>query len=396
MDFNLTDEHIQIKTTVQKILKKFESRREELVQKTLKQRIFPQEVWDAIAEAGLLGTFVPEEYGGTGLGLLAMAIAVEEMSTLGFGNAILILTCMDALCIQKLGSEELKRKFLPNIASGKYKFCFAITEADAGSNTFRIKTLAKKKNGYYTINGSKTFITGADVADYMLLVTRTKSLEEVQKEGMPKAYGLSLFIVDTKSKGITLHTLPTHGIEGMNQFTIFFDDVEVPAENLVGEEHMGSMALFRALNPERILASATAVGVSEFCLKKAIEFANVRRVFKDTPIGQYQAIQHPLAEIKIYQEAVRLLCYKAAWAYDQNMEPGIVGQYANMAKYLGAELGIMAADRAIETLGGNGFSEEYHVVYLWEAMRLLRTAPISKEMILNYISEHLLNLPRSY
>lgn len=396
MDFNLREEHIQIKNTVQKILKKFEPRKDEFIQKALKQRIFPQEVWDALAEAGILGTVIPEEYGGTGLGLLAMAIAVEEMSTMGFGNAILILTCMDALCLMKNGSEELKRRFLPNIATGKYKFCFAITEADAGSNTFRIKTLARKKNGKYVINGSKTFITGADVADYILLVTRTKSLEEVMKEGMPKAYGLSLFIVDAKSKGITLHTLPTHGIEGMNQFTIFFDDVEVPAENLVGEENMGSMALFKALNPERILAAATAVGVSEFCLRKAIEFANVRRVFKDTPIGQYQAIQHPLAEVKIYQEAVRLLYQKAAWAYDQDMEPGIVAQYTNMAKYLGAELGIMAADRAIETLGGNGFSEEYHVVYLWEAMRLLRTAPISKEMILNYISEHVLNLPRSY
>ena len=285
---------------------------------------------------------------------------------------------------------------IPNIATGKHKFCFAITEADSGSNTFRIKTLAKKDGNKYIVNGSKTFITGVDVADYMLLVVRTKSYEQVVKEGMPKAFGLSLLIVDTKSKGITLHTLPTRGIEGMNQFTIFFDNVEVPKENLVGEEDAGSMALFKALNPERILAAATVVGVSQFCLNKAVAFANVRHVFKDVPIGQYQAIQHPLAEVKIYQEAVRLLYSKAAWAFDKEQNPGEVGMYANMAKYLGAELGIMAVDRTIETLGGNGFSEEYEIVYLWEAMRLLKTAPISKEMILNYISEHMLGLPRSY
>ncbi|HEY4715736.1 MAG TPA: acyl-CoA dehydrogenase family protein [bacterium] len=396
MNFELTDEHVQIKTTIRNILKKFEPKKAELMQKVLKDRIFPYEVWDAIAEAGIFGCVVPEKYGGSGIGLLPYAIAIEEMGSIGFGNALMILTAMDALCILRNANEDVKKRFLPNIATGKHKFCFAITEADSGSNTFRIKTLAKKDGNKYIVNGSKTFITGVDVADYMLLVVRTKSYEQVVKEGMPKAFGLSLLIVDTKSKGITLHTLPTRGIEGMNQFTIFFDNVEVPKENLVGEEDAGSMALFKALNPERILAAATVVGVSQFCLNKAVAFANVRHVFKDVPIGQYQAIQHPLAEVKIYQEAVRLLYSKAAWAFDKEQNPGEVGMYANMAKYLGAELGIMAVDRTIETLGGNGFSEEYEIVYLWEAMRLLKTAPISKEMILNYISEHMLGLPRSY
>jgi alkylation response protein AidB-like acyl-CoA dehydrogenase len=396
MDFHLSDEQLQVRTTVQHVMKRFEGRRGELMRKVHKERAFPHEIWDAVAQVGLLGSFLPEEYGGSGMGLLGYTVALEEISSIGFGNALLVLTAMDALCILRNGPEQVKKKYLPGIAEGKYKFCFGLTEADAGSNTFRIKTSAVKRDGHYVINGSKTFITGVDVADYMLCVTRTKSLEELGREKMSKAYGLSLFIVDTKAKGLTLQVLPTRGIEGMNQFSVFFDDVEVPAEDLVGEEHAGAVALFKGLNPERILAAATAVGASEYCLKKAVEYANVRRVFRDTPIGQYQAIQHPLAEAKIYQEAVRLLAYKAAWAYDQGLNPGEVGMYANMAKYLAAQLGIMAVDRAIETMGGSGFSEDSGVVFLWDAMRLLKTAPVSNEMILNYISEHVLNLPRSY
>jgi alkylation response protein AidB-like acyl-CoA dehydrogenase len=396
LNFELSDEQKMIKEGVRSLFKKFEKRKAELREKIIKRKEFPQEVWDEIAKAGYIGSVIPPEYGGTGSGLLTTIFTVEEMSSLGFGNALLILTVVDACCILKNGSEELKRRFLPKIAEGKYKCALGVTEADAGTNTFRIKTFAQKKNGYYVINGSKTFITGADVADYIMLVTRTVSYTEVVEKGLPKAYGLTLFMVDLKSKGITINTLPMRGIEGTNQCTIFFEDVEVPAENMIGEENAGAFALFKGLNPERILAAASAVGLSEFCLNMAVEYAKERKVFRDTPIGAYQAIQHPLAEVKVYQEAVRLLTYRAGWAFDRDMEPGVVGAYANMAKYLGAELAIMAVDRAIETLGGNGFSEENTLIYIWEAARLLKTAPVSKEMILNYISEHVLGLPRSY
>ena len=396
MDFSLTDEQKMIKESIRSLYKKFESKKDELRERMLKKKQFPQEIWDEIAKAGYIGSPIPQEYGGTGTGLLTMVFVTEEMSRFGFGNALMILTIVDACCILKNGTEELKRRFLPPIAEGKYKCALGVTEADAGTNTFRIKTFAEKKNGYYTINGSKTFITGADVSDYIMLVTRTVSYNEVVEKGLPKAYGLSLFMVDLKSKGITMNLLPTKGIEGANQFTIFFEDVEVPAENLIGDENAGSFALFKGLNPERILAAASAVGLSEFCIEKAVDYAKDRKVFRDMPIGSYQGIQHPLAEAKIYQEAVRLLAYRAAWAFDNEMEPGIVGAYANMAKYLGAELALMSADRAIETLGGNGFSEENSIIYMWEAARLLKTAPVSKEMILNYISEHILGLPRSY
>lgn len=396
LDFSLGDEQRMLKDSVRSIFRRFEGRRAELREMIIKRREFPREMWEAIAEGGFLGCVIPPEYGGTGMGLLASTFVVEEMGKMGFGNAVLILTTMDAVCIERNGTEELKRRFLPKMASGELKFCFALTEANAGSNTFRLETTAERQGDSYVINGSKTFITGVDVTDYMLLVTRTKSLKQCQEEGLPKAYGLSLFIVDTRSAGLSKTVIPTRGIEGMNQWSVYFDNVRVPANNLIGEEHAGAMALFKALNPERILAAASAVGVSEHCLQVACNYARERKVFRGTPIGQYQAVQHPLADVKIRQEAVRLMTYKAAWAFDAGLPPAEAAFYANCAKYLGAELGVMAADASIETLGGNGFSDDYGIAHLWEAMRLLKTAPISKEMILNYVAEHTLDLPRSY
>lgn len=396
LDYSFSDEQQAIKQTVQDIIRRFEPKREELRKLVLEEKKFPQEVWDAISEAGFMGSMIPEQYGGSEMGLTAMSILVEELAKWGFGNAIIILTTMDALCIVKSGSDVVKEKFLPKIATGEYKFAFAVTEASAGTNTFRITSLAKKEGDVYKINGSKTFITGVDVADYLLLVVRTKPIQECIDEGLPKAYGLSLFVVPTDAKGLRMDLLPTGGIEGMNQWTLFFEDMEVPAENLVGDEHAGTMALFKALNPERILAAAVTVGMSEYCLRIACEYAHDRKVFKDTPIGQYQAIQHPLAQVKIKQEAVRNLVYKASWAVDNDLPPNEAGFYANCAKYLGSELGYEAVDRAIQTLGGNGFSTEYGLLHLLTSVRLLKTAPISNEMILNYVAEHTLELPRSY
>jgi acyl-CoA dehydrogenase len=396
LDFELSQQQQLIRKAARDVIRTFEPRRKELREKVIRRREFPRDVWDALAGAGFMGSFIPAEYGGTGLGLLAMAFAIEEMAALGFGNALMVLTAMDALCILRNGPEDVRREFLPRIADGSLTFCFALTEADSGSNTFRIRTRAEKKGDLYVVNGSKTFISGWDVADYALLAVRTTSLREAREQGMPKQFGLSLFVVDTKAPGVTAQVIPTRGIEGLNQFTVFFDDVEVPAGRLVGQENGGAVALFLALNPERILAAATAVGMTDYSLKIAVDYARERKVFGDRPIGAYQAIQHPLAEVKIYQDAVRLLTYRAAWAYDKNMSPLDVGVYANMAKYLAAELALMAVDRSIETLGGNGFSDDFGLGDLWDVARLLRTAPVSKEMILNHIAEHVLELPRSY
>ncbi|MEW5946413.1 MAG: acyl-CoA dehydrogenase family protein [bacterium] len=395
-EFEMTDEQKMIRDTVKGMVKKIEPRREEFRRMVMDEKKFPQELWDMFADAGFLGALVPEEYGGTDMGLMAMAMALEEMGCHGFGNAFFILTTMATMCTLKNGTEEQKRRFLPRIVRGDMKIAFALTEPDAGSNTFRISTLAKKDGGAYRVTGQKVFITGADVADAMLLVTRTTSVDECIKQGMPKAYGFSLFIAPTKAKGLEMKPIPTRGIEGMRQFTLYMEDMEVSADDLIGQENMGSMALFNSLNPERILAAANTVGLSEHVIQKACEYARERRVFGGKPIGSHQAIQHPLAECKIEQEAVRLLVYKAATMFDADAHPGQVGIYANMAKYLAAELGIKAVDRAMETLGGYGFSEEYGIIYYHDVVRLLKTAPISKEMILNFVGEHVLNLPRSY
>ncbi len=396
LDFELSEEQKLIQKSVDEIFKKLGSKVDELREISIKQKKFPEELWEEFTKAGLLGSIIPEKYGGTDLGLLGLTVAMEQVGTYGFGNAILILTVMDSCCILRNGTEELKKRFLPKIAEGKLKIVFALTEPDAGSNTFRIKTFARKEGNVYKLRGEKIFITGVDMADYILVVARTKTIEQVEKEGLPKAFGLSLFLVDSKAEGLDKKEIPMKSIEGTTQWSLFFDDVEVPVENLVGQENMGSMALFNSLNPERILAAATCIGVSEFMLKKSVDYAKQRKVFKNTPIGNYQAIQHPLAEIKIEQEAARLVMYKAAWAFDKNLPPGVIGMYADMAKYLAAEVAIKAVDRAIETYGGYGFSEEYKIIDYWEGMRLIRTAPITKEMILNYISEHVLGLPKSY
>lgn len=396
LDFSFTDEHEMIRQTARDIARRFEPRRRELKNLILKEHKFPQEVWDALAEAGLTGAVVPPEYGGSGLGLLGMSIALEELGSHGLGNAVLILTAMDAVCIARNGTEEMKKRFLPAIASGKLKLCFAVTEPEAGSNTFRISTVARRRGDHYEISGQKVFITAADVTDYVLLVARTLTLDEVKEQGLPKVEGLSLFLVPTNAPGLDRQALPMRGIEGYSQFQLFLDRVPVPAENLIGEEHKGAWALFNTLNPERILAAAHLCGTMQWLLDKACAYAKERKVFGGKPIGGYQAIAHPLADSRIQLDAVRLLTYRAAWAFDRQDPPGVVGGYANMAKYLAAEAAIATADRAIETLGGYGFSEEYDVIHAWEGTRLVRTAPVTKEMILNFVSEHVLGLPRSY
>jgi acyl-CoA dehydrogenase len=397
LDFELSPEQQLIQKATRELLARFEPRRAEFRRMIQQERRYPQELWDALAEMGFMGSLIPEAYGGSGLGLTALALGLEELSSAGIAaSTLLLLTGMDALCIVRNGSEALKQRFLPGIATGRLKFCFAITEPDAGSNSFRISTRAERQGDAYEITGSKVFITGVDVTDYMLLVTRTTAYRDVAAQKLPKAHGFSLFVVPTDAPGLEKRKLPMRGIEGHNQFLLFFDRVRVPAENLVGVENQGAAALFNSLNPERILAAASACGTIAYLLRRACEYARERKVFGDRPIGAYQGLAHPLAEVRIELDAVRLLTYRAAWAFDRGDPPSTVGAYANMAKYMAAETGVKAADRAIETLGGYGFSEEYGIIHAWEGTRLLRTAPVSREMILNHIAEHVLELPRSY
>jgi alkylation response protein AidB-like acyl-CoA dehydrogenase len=395
-NFALSEEHNLVRTAVRTMLQRLEPRREEFRERARRERRFPEEVWQGFADVGLLGCLVPEEYGGNGAGLLALTIGFEEICANSFSPGLLLVTAMDSACLLKNGSEELKQRFLPGVADGSLKLCFAITEPDAGTNAFRISTTAKRDGDRYLLNGQKVFISGVDAADYMLVVARTTTLAELEDQGKPKSHGLSLFMVDTKAKGLEKTPINIGLSEELTQFQLFFDNVEVPADHLVGQEDNGTFAMFNSLNPERILAAAICTGMAEAALRKAVDYAKERKVFKETPIGAYQAIAHPLAEVKIWLEAVKLMAYRAAWAFDRDMNPAEVGTYANMAKFLGADLAIKAVDAAIETHGGLGFAEETGLMAQWAGARLLKTAPVSREMILNYVSEWNLGLPRSY
>jgi alkylation response protein AidB-like acyl-CoA dehydrogenase len=394
--FGLTDEQRMIKETTERMLRPFESRRQEFERTLRTSGRVPEEFWTALGEAGLLGAFIPEEYGGTAMGLTALATATDAMSSKGFGHPLFLLTGMDAMCIARDGSAELKRRFLPGIADGTIKLAFAITEANAGTNSFRMTTRATRDGDAYVLDGEKTFITGIDQADHVLMVVRSRSREEVERDALPKTSCLSVFVIDAHAPGMTLTPLPMRAIDGASQWTVHLDGVRVPRENLVGAEHAGALVMFNTLNPERILVAAGACGQTERLLDMAVGYANQRVVFGSRPIGAHQAVQHPLADVRIRLEAVRGLTYKAAAAFDAGVDPAETGAYSNMAKYLASDLAIDAADRAIQTHGGAGFSEDVGVIGYWERTRLMRTAPISKEMILNFVGEHVLGLPRSY
>jgi len=395
INFALGEEQQLVRTSVRTMLRKYIPRRDEFRRMNAERR-FPQELWDDFARIGLLGCLVPEQYGGTDAGLLPLTIAFEELTAQGFFPGLMLVTSMDAACIVRNGSEELKQRFLPKVVAGQLKLCFAVTEPNAGTNTFRVETHARRDGDVYHLNGQKIFITGVDQADYMLLVARTTTVKELQEQGRPKSQGLSLFLVDTNSPGLQKTLLPTLSNDGAGQFQLFFDNVEVPAANLVGQEDNGALAMFNSLNPERILAAAICSGMTQQCLEKSVAYAKDRRVFKDTPIGAYQAIAHPLAEVRIWHDAVKLMTYRAAWSFDQGLDPLEVGTQSNMAKFLAADLALKAVDAAIETHGGNGFSEDFGLINLWFGARLFKTAPVSREMILNYVSEWSLGLPRSY
>ncbi|MCA9523863.1 MAG: acyl-CoA/acyl-ACP dehydrogenase [Myxococcales bacterium] len=396
MDFRLTEEQQMIRDAALKFGARWTDKAESLRQHTLTKGEVPKEYWQEFCENGFMGALIPEQYGGSGLGLTAMTLILEAVSSHNLANALMMLTAMDALCILKAGPEPLRQRYLPKICAGEIKLAFAITEPDAGSNAFRMRTVARREGDKLILNGSKTFITAVDVVERVLVVARSMRYEELKAQGLPKVYGFNLLLVDPKAPGFTMQEMPTEGIEGFRQWTLFFDNVEVPLDELIGQEHQGAMAMFNVLNAERTLAAALSLGESEWLLKRSVEYAKQRVVFGDKPIGAYQAIQHPLAEIRAELEAARLVTYKAATLFDQNANPQQIVPFANMAKLLSGELGIKAADRAIQTHGGNGFSREFGLIQAWVNARLVRTAPISKEMILNFIGEHVLGLPRSY
>ncbi|HWG60461.1 MAG TPA: acyl-CoA dehydrogenase family protein [Streptosporangiaceae bacterium] len=345
------------------------------------------ELWQALAEAGYVGINIPAEYGGGGAGLAELVMVCEE--TAAQGCPLLLLVVSSAIAgevIATYGSQEQRKEWLPRLATGAGKLVFAITEPDAGSNTHRLSTTATRDGDDYVLNGQKYYISGVDEADAILVVARTGSDEQTGNAR------LSLFLVDTTAPGLVKRHLPVALSAPEQQFTLFFDDVRVGTDRLVGGEGAGFRQVFHGLNPERITTAAIGVGIGRYALAKAAAYA-ANRVVWDQPIGGHQAVAHPLAKAKIDLELAALMTARAAWLHDHDQP---AGEAANMAKYAAAEAAIAAVDAAIQTHGGNGLSTEYGLVTLWGMARLLRIAPVNREMILNYVAQHSLGLPRSY
>ncbi|MFE0868844.1 acyl-CoA dehydrogenase family protein [Streptomyces rochei] len=347
-------------------------------------------LWQAAAKLGYIGVNLPEAYGGGGAGITELSLVLEEMGAAG--NPLLMMIVSPAICgtvIARFGTDEQKREWLPPLADGSRLMAFGITEPDAGSNSHRITTTARRDatTGDWVLTGRKVFVSGVDIADATLIVGRT----EDARTGKLKP---CLFIVPRDAPGFERRPIDMELSAAEKQFELTLDDVRLPADALVGDEDAGLLQLFAGLNPERIMTAAFGIGMGRYALSRALEYARERTVWK-TPIGAHQAIAHPLAQAHIDLELARLMMRKAAHLYDAGDDTG-AGEAANMAKYAAGEACVRAVDQAVHTLGGNGLTREFGLAQLITASRVARIAPVSREMILNYVSHQTLGLPKSY
>jgi alkylation response protein AidB-like acyl-CoA dehydrogenase len=346
------------------------------------------ELWNEAGRLGYLGVAVPEEYGGGGAGIGDLAAVCEEFCAAG--TPMLLMVVSPAICatvIARFGTGEQKRHWLPRFATGEVKMSFAITEPDAGSNSHRLTTTARRDGGDWILSGRKVFISGVDEADAVLVVGRT----EDARTGKLKPV---LLIVPTDAPGFEYRPIEMDLISTDKQFGLFLDDVRLPADALVGAEDAAIAQLFAGLNPERIMGASFSLGLARYALDKAVAYARERSVW-GAPIGSHQGLAHPLAQIKIELELAKLMTQKAAALYDGGDDSG-AGEAANMAKYAGAEVAIRAVDQAVQVHGGNGLAAEYGLGSLLGAVRAGRVAPVSREMVLNFVAQHSLGLPKSY
>jgi acyl-CoA dehydrogenase len=352
---------------------------------------FPTEFYEAFAEGGWLGIAIPEQYGGSGLGISEASILLEEVAASGAamnGCSSMHLTIFGLNIIVKHAGESLRDEILPRAVDGSLHVCFGLTEPNAGTDTTRISTIAKRHGDRYVINGRKVWITKAAQSQKMILIARTTPRDEVAKP----TQGMSLFFIDVDEAAMGLRAIPKMGRNAVQSYEVFLDDYEVPASARIGEEGDGFRYLLDGLNPERILLAHEALGIGRAALDHAVRYANERIVF-DRPIGQNQGIAFPLAEALTRLDAARLMARQAARLYDRGLP---CGREANMGKFLCADAGFAAADAAVQTLGGMGYAREYHVERYFREARLMRLAPISQEMVLNYVAQHVMGLPRSY
>ncbi|HSV40156.1 MAG TPA: acyl-CoA dehydrogenase family protein [Nocardioidaceae bacterium] len=396
MDFNLPESAVAVRDGVAAVAAKYDnaywSRCEE-------EHRFPDEVYRDLAEGGWLGLSIPEEYGGGGQGLLELAVANDTLCASGGtqGTFIYVTTPgFGAMTLVRHGTEEQKQRILPGIASGAIQFCFALTEPDAGSNAIEIKTAARRDpdsdSGDFLIKGQKVWISNVERADWMVAVTRTIPAAEAS----PRTAGFTLFLIDVKealAAGTLSYTpIPKMGSNILHSSQVFFDDVRVPAANVLGHVDEGFGVLWDVLNPERILAAAGGCGSADAALDVAAQYAREREVF-GRPIGANQAIQFPLAQIKAKTELARLMTYKAAWLFDNGQ---MCGNEANIAKLTGAQVAWEAADQAFQTLGGMAYSKEYPIERMFRDARIGKNIPVSEQLVLAHIGTSMLGLPKSY
>ncbi|MFB7710739.1 acyl-CoA dehydrogenase family protein [Streptomyces sp. NPDC056105] len=358
--------------------------------RVVREERHPEELWAEAAKLGYLGVNLPEEHGGGGGGMYELSLVLEELGA--SGAPLLMMVVSPAICgtvISRFGTPGQKAAWLPGLADGSRTMAFGITEPDAGSNSHRITTTARRDgdSGDWILSGRKVFVSGVDIADATLIVGRT----EDSRTGSLKP---CLFIVPRDAEGFGRRQIDMELQAPEKQFELVLDDVRLPADALVGDEDAGLLQLFAGLNPERIMTAAFAIGMGRFALARAVGYAKERSVWK-SPIGAHQAIAHPLAQAHIELETARLMMQKAAHLYDAGDDIG-AGEAANMAKYAAAEACVRAVDQAVHTLGGNGLTREFGLASLITASRVARIAPVSREMILNYVSHQTLGLPKSY
>jgi acyl-CoA dehydrogenase len=388
MDFELTEEQQDIRSQVQALCARFP---DEYWRERDRTAEFPWEFYQAIADGGWLGITIPRDYGGAGLGITEAALVMQTVAESGGGTqacSSIHLGIFGLEPLLKYGTDSAKRKYLPEVLSGKMHVSFAVTEPDAGTNTTEITTFATRKGDGYVVNGRKVFITKARESQKMLLLTRTTPIEQVKK----KTEGMTLFFADIDRSAVEVRELHKCGRPAVDTNMLFIDNLYVALEDRVGDEGKGFAYILDGINPERILVAAEAIGMGKRALERGVRYAKERVVFH-RPIGMNQGIQFPLADSAAKLETAELMVYKAAWLYDHGRP---CGKEANIAKYMSAETCFEAADRAMQAHGGYGYIKDYDVERYWRECRLFRIAPISQEMVLNYVGEHVLGLPRSY
>lgn len=392
MNFELTDDQELIRKSVAELASKFD---DHYWMEKDQAHEFPSEFYHAIASGGWLGMTIPEEYGGHGLGITEATLLAEEVARSGGGMNAASSIHLSIFGMQPVvvhGSDELKARTLPKVATGELHVCFGVTEPGAGLDTSRITTFARRDGDHYVVNGRKVWISKALESQKILLLTRTKPYAEGGEEATKKTDGLTLFLTDLDRSRVDVRPIRKMGRNAVSSNELFIDDLHIPVEDRVGEEGKGFQYILDGLNPERMLIAAEALGIGRVALEKAVKYGNERHVF-DRPIGMNQGIQFPLADALARLDAAELVLRKATWLYDHGKP---CGREANTAKYLCADAGFAAADRALQTHGGMGYSEEYHVSRYFREARLMKIAPVSQEMILNFLGSHVLGLPRSY